>query len=170
MLQIWGNQRLLGMDENIWEAKNGLNNPILSSLPPHHCHTYSHILGGGRPPKNTVEGTGSGEREKQQGLGREGGEAGNEARKPQAHTAAMTYCELGQVTAAYKRISPSEHGQRRISASQMTDSTYREQCCIHWRWKDLRERAQGACLFQDLWATEGSQSIGGAAFSGGPVR
>lgn len=76
------------------------------------------------------------------GEGRWGG-PGNEARKPQA-PAAMTYCELGQVTAAYKRISSSEHGQRRISASQMTDSTYREQCCIHWRWKGPEGEAPGS--------------------------
>ena len=33
-LRIWGNQRFpFGMDENIWEAKNGLNNPIII-IPP----------------------------------------------------------------------------------------------------------------------------------------
>lgn len=133
MLRIRGNQRFpFGMDENIWEAKeNGLNNPIIIIPPtPPLPHIQPHS--GRRKTQKTqqrAQGQGRGENSRA-GEGRPG-EAGAEARKPWAHTAAMTYCDLGQVTAAYERISSSEHGQRRISASQRTDSTYGEQCSIH---------------------------------------
>lgn len=112
MLRVWGNQRFpFGMDENIWEAKNGLNNPIIIIPPtPPLPHIQPHS---GRRKTQKIQWRAQGQGEEKTAEAGEGRwEAGNEARKPQAHTAAMTYCELGQVTAAYKRISSSEHGQR----------------------------------------------------------
>lgn len=112
MLRIQGNQRFpFGMDENIWEAKeNRSNNPVINIPPtPPLPHIKPHS---GRRKTQKIQrraqGQGRGEISR---AGERGVVAGAEARKPRAHTAAMTYCDLRQVTAAYERISSSEHGQ-----------------------------------------------------------
>lgn len=77
---VWGNQRFpFGMDENIWEAKNGLNNPIPSSLPPHHQATHTATFWEEEDSKNTVEGTGSGRGENSRAGG---GKVGRPGMKP----------------------------------------------------------------------------------------